>query len=290
MTGLIFCWLEAARNFATVAFGVLGIILFARRNIISDKSNATAEKQIRISKDMAEDQIFLSAVALFEKHNQDVRLGAVLALERIATKNLNYSNTIMGMFCHFIRENSHKGRKGKGAMYMRSDITAMLSALICRPTTEIRSPILLDLSGSYLSGGLMLTTDFSGASFDSCQIDEFTFQDVNLSECSFRDANLNNTNFTKSIINGCDFEAATLYGTDLSGIKIPPDDSKELGDLIETLQKTSISLNGQAIENSDYLTTVRRAKFEMQSDTKLPKGLDAVALEGGGFQIIRSYR
>lgn len=251
------CYGDIFRNWMPGILGIIGLCFFHRRNTISDKSYITAHAQLEINQKSVNDQTFLNAIKLFEKENDNVRAGAIHALERISNYDDSYYLPIMKIFCHFIRANSHKGRKGKNLLWMREDIKAILKLITYRPQDD-PGGVGFDLSNSYLNGVLIKNQKLKSTNFGSSMLQYSYFCLTDLSHSNFIDCDLMGTKFVGVDISCCYFLRANIIGVDFSAIR---NNSEEILQLIEGWEQAVISYDGMALQNQKFFQPDMNSKF-----------------------------
>ncbi len=203
---------EDFRNWIMAIGTVVGIGLFIWRNIIFDRATTAAETQTGISEKTSDDKAFLDAVRVFESENEDARIGAIFALERLSNEKEDYNEQILKVFFGFIRNNSNEGRREKEPLYMRADIRESLEVLK-RKNFE-RKDNQFSLDGSYLAGAKFILYDFKRILFRDCNLSHAQFRRSDFSGCNFARSYLGDAKFIETKLSGANF-----YDCNLTSVK-----------------------------------------------------------------------
>lgn len=311
---------ELIRNYSLVLAAAIGLPLAIWRSSTASKQANAAEKQAEISKKVADEQIFLDAIKLFESTNADVRIGAIHALQRIALINEEYYEDIIKVFCTFIRNNSNNQRKGKPYSYVRPDIDAVLDALRTRKIEfdDTKKRHIFLLNGSYLAGTKLTEinlskanfeksnlefadlrrSDFSQCRFDHSKLTRAHFAGSNLFGASFRWADLTLAEFYNNDLDECSFHQAILIGTSFEDVKIESTE-RFIENLISSMivYEDSILANHQDFHSNDKDTPTtffqdkkdELCEYQFDSDldlnTKFPDQIKVIRKGEYGFDL-----
>jgi hypothetical protein len=129
------------------------------------------------------------ALALLSASQPEVRVGAIYALERAATRSADDHPVVMSVLAAFVREHSHPAQP---------DVQAALTVLGRRASERDREPI--DLTGADLARLRLPGADLAGA---------------RLARTRFRAADLHG-----AVLGGADLTGADLAGADLAGTNL----------------------------------------------------------------------
>lgn len=172
--------------------------------------------------------------------NIEVRIGGLLALERIAKHNLSEHIQVMEILCAFVRENAREfvattvplGEDGEvlsgSYIFPRHDIASALSVIARRGHVQRqleigrKPPYRLNFYQADFRGLEMNGRDFANAILDYAQFEgadltNTTFERANLSMTNFSESILNRTNFRGSYIQFNSFENAELEEANFDG-------------------------------------------------------------------------
>jgi len=152
----------------------------------------------------------------YTRPNIEVRVGAILALERIAKRSPDVHIQIMEILCAYIRENTKENRERP-----REDIQTALNVIGRRNQIQrtLEGPKTIFLSGSILNGSNMEGMDFSGAimigvKLNGANLNRANFKFTNLFMANLADASLMNTSFFNADLRRATFDRAVSFKTD----------------------------------------------------------------------------
>jgi Pentapeptide repeats (8 copies) len=134
------------------------------------------------------------ALALLGAREPEVRVGAIYALERAATRSAEEHPVVMSVLAAFVREHSHPAQP---------DVQAALTVLGRRASERDREPI--DLTGADLARLRLPGADLAGA---------------RLARARFRAADLHGAVLGGADLTGADLAYADLAGADLAGANL----------------------------------------------------------------------
>ncbi|WP_282094884.1 pentapeptide repeat-containing protein [Epibacterium ulvae] len=145
--------------------------------------------------------------------NIEVRIGSILALERIARQNLDFHIQIMEILCAYVRQNAPcqvlLSQELTQNPKPRDDIQFCVRIIGRRSsegkTLETSIQFRLDLSQCNLTGVKFSKGDYSGADFSDCD----------LSSCIFHGAQFKGARLDRSILNYCVWGYVDFTGTSL---------------------------------------------------------------------------
>jgi len=192
---------QAIREWLLLIISTVGIYLLWRRAESLDKS-------VEISQKTADDKAFLEAITIFKSTNEDSRIGAILALGRIATENKDYRKQIFKVFFGFIRNNSNHKEVDKNSLFVRPDVVEIMDILKDNPFKK--SPSEFSFDGSHLAGFTFIKNDFKNVSFNRCNLYKSTYRNSDFTACSFVASNLQNAKFVETDLLGANFYKCKL--------------------------------------------------------------------------------
>lgn len=180
----------------------------AEQGLITDRINSAVEglgAEKIVKKDGVETTV----------PNIEVRIGAILALERIAKENSDFHIQIMEILCAYIRNNSKAEQNSETVPAIRMDIQLVLEVIGRRglPQRRIESEhsshqypkgFRANLSRSNLSGANLAGLNFRNSIFESSLFIRANVEGANLSNCSLRGSNWSNSNRLHAIFLGSD--------------------------------------------------------------------------------------
>ena len=202
------------------------------QGLITDRINSAVEG-LGAEKTVKKDRIDTTVP------NIEVRIGAVLALERIAKENLDFHIQIMQLLCAYVRLNapldhdfhltqprldiqiviSILGRRTKqGRVYetkqkFRLDLSQCLLSYV---NFEDGNFLGVNLSNSNLTGSSFQCGSFHGARLIGCILDKALFWDADFTGADFSDVTLVDT-ISLNELGHANLLGASLIGADLSG-------------------------------------------------------------------------
>ncbi|GAA0395468.1 hypothetical protein Acor_72440 [Acrocarpospora corrugata] len=250
-----------------VAFTAFGLIYTARTLA------ATQEAQITDRYTKAVEQLDSSAV--------DVRLGAIYALQRIATDSAPDRPTIQKLLAAFVRNHdlctpqppppqcaTEPPSKPDATQYMRLP-TDVYAALTIAPALTTATPATkpqdhadfsqtrfphADLFRANLSSANLNSTDLTGANLANADL-----TDVDLANADLTDVFLTDANLTRADLSGANLTRADLYAADLTGVDLSGADltGANLTDADLTGADLSSAILTNALLSGANLTNVR---------------------------------
>ncbi|MEM9436102.1 MAG: pentapeptide repeat-containing protein [Pseudomonadota bacterium] len=153
--------------------------------------------------------------------NLEVRVGAVLALERIAKDSPDDHIQIMEILCAYIRENAcivNIGSEGKENWEQRVDTQTAVTVIGRRHPAAIereknRVPqFRVDLSNANLQRANMYGGNFAYGNFENAKLVRANFEAADLTMADLRDANLELSYFWEANLSKATFLGANLCG------------------------------------------------------------------------------
>jgi hypothetical protein len=170
---------------------------------------------------------FTRAIDQLGHENQDVRVGGIYALERIAQSSRRDHGPIVEVLTTFVREHqSWRGDEAPGtesgfATRPRADIQAILRVL-GRRRWEWDEGERIDLSGTdlrdvSLAGARLKAADLHGAHLERSDLSGTQLEDASLEESHLDGARIQDANLRDVSLNRASLEGAWLNNVDLSG-------------------------------------------------------------------------
>ena len=172
--------------------------------------------------------------------NLEVRVGGILALERIAKHNLSEHIHVMEILCAFVRENTREfvattvplGEDGEvlfgSYIFPRHDIASALSVIARRGQAQrqleqrLEPPYKLNFNQADFRGLKMDGCDFANAllthaNFGGADLTKATFEGASLDRTNFSNTILHQVNFCASHLHFNSFENADLWEASFNG-------------------------------------------------------------------------
>ena len=147
------------------------------------------------------------ALALLGARQPEVRVGAIYALERAATRSADDHPVVMSVLAAFVREHSHPAQP---------DVQAALTVIGRRASDRDREPI--DLTGADIKA--LLTQQWSGADLARLRLPGADLAGARLARARFRAADLHGAALGGADLTGADLALADLTGADLAGANL----------------------------------------------------------------------
>jgi hypothetical protein len=163
------------------------------------------------------------ALALLGARQPEVRVGAIYALERAATRSADDHPVVMSVLAAFVREHSHPAQP---------DVQAALTVIGRRDRDRDREPI--DLTGADLARARFRAADLHGAALGGADL---TGADLALADLTGADlaganltaADLTGARLTGAYLVGATLTRATLADADLTGALFLHSDAQAAG-------------------------------------------------------------
>ena len=190
--------------------------LAEEEGLITDRINAAvlglgAEKTVKVTKE--------GKVIERTEPNIEVRIGAILALERIAKKNLDVHIQIMDLLIEYLQNNCawHPNGIPQSGNYF-PDQTAKLpraDILMALRVLGTKSPEQTALEGSNKHRMSLRNCDFS-----ACNLRGLSFIGAIFYNCNFLKADAYDTNFKGARFVTCNFDFINISRSDLTGAQL----------------------------------------------------------------------
>jgi hypothetical protein len=144
------------------------------------------------------------ALALLGARQPEVRVGAIYALERTATRSADDHPVVMSVLAAFVREHSHPAQP---------DVQAALTVIGRRASDRDREPI--DLTGADLARLRLPGADLAGA-----RLARARFRAADLHGAALGGADLTGADLALADLTGADLAGANLTAADLTGARL----------------------------------------------------------------------
>jgi hypothetical protein len=144
------------------------------------------------------------ALALLGARQPEVRVGAIYALERAATRSADDHPVVMSVLAAFVREHSHPAQP---------DVQAALTVIGRRASDRDREPI--DLTGADLARLRLPGADLAGA-----RLARARFRAADLHGAALGGADLTGADLALADLTGADLAGANLTAADLTGARL----------------------------------------------------------------------
>ena len=144
------------------------------------------------------------ALALLGARQPEVRVGAIYALERAATRSADDHPVVMSVLAAFVREHSHPAQP---------DVQAALTVIGRRASDRDREPI--DLTGADLARLRLPGADLAGA-----RLARARFRAADLHGAALGGADLTGADLALADLTGADLAGADLTAADLTGARL----------------------------------------------------------------------
>ncbi len=177
----------------------------------------------RLSREGQVTDRYTKAIEQLGSDKTDVRIGAIYALERIASDSARDHPVVMEVLSAFVREHAREEWPGPEGLIW-PDVQAALTVIGRRDQKRDIRPIDLtaailhyaDLAEAKLAGAVLFCTDFTGAA-----LHEAILTDANLDGALLNSAVLSNANLTRADLAGAHLDGANLTGADLDDAMWP---------------------------------------------------------------------
>ncbi len=144
------------------------------------------------------------ALALLGARQPEVRVGAIYALERAATRSADDHPVVMSVLAAFVREHSHPAQP---------DVQAALTVIGRRASDRDREPV--DLTGADLARLRLPGADLAGA-----RLARARFRAADLHGAALGGADLTGADLAFADLTGADLAGADLTAADLTGARL----------------------------------------------------------------------
>jgi hypothetical protein len=218
----------------TLLQGIAGLLLVA--------GAIATWRQVKISREGQINERFSRAVGQLGSDSEDVRLGAIYTLERIAKDSPEDRHTVQAVIAAYVRRHapwlvgSAKGpqhptptvdRQLPWLQHRHPDIQAAIWVLGRRPPSRDEWQLYLsrvDLRGAFLQGRLtnamLRHTNLARAHMPEVQLESADLEDADLREANLQRARLTRANLHKAHLQGADLRGADLRMANLRGANL----------------------------------------------------------------------
>ncbi len=197
-------------------------------------------RNLRVAQEGQITQRFNNAIEHLGSEKEEIRLGGIYALARIARDSLKDHTAVMHVFCSYVRETTKRSR----AEPVTPEVQAMLTMIARRtvehegeedridlsdawlPAVNLRGAQLegARLDGANLSRAILEDSLLRGATLRGAVLEEAILRNADLRQSDLTAANLRHASLRRASLDGADIfgaqlEDAMLLRTDLSGVK-----------------------------------------------------------------------
>ena len=203
-------------KFLTYIIGGAAVIWLTNRRAAAMEDNvALAQKGQAVAR-------FESAVKLLESNNSAVIVGAVYALDRMATEEKEYKAPVFDVLCELIREGEQE--------HLESARKIATRIIFAKENEEGGKAYGFRgrLTGAELSGWDLSGLDFSKAEFAGADLSHANLKDTVLRGANLAGAKIyaleidSRTNMQEVILRGVEVSSSTLRGIDMSRADLGP--------------------------------------------------------------------
>jgi hypothetical protein len=184
---------------AGVAFTAAGLVYTARTLHATEQGQIT-DRYAKTIEQLGSDKL-------------DVRLGAIYALERLATDSPPDSRSIYDVLCAFVREH-HPKPGAKLPTKPATDIQAALTVIGRRRPAD--RPYAPDLNAIRARGAHLIGANLAEADLTGVDLTDATIISANLRDAKLRGAKLSDTFLGKADLRGANLAGADLNGANLA--------------------------------------------------------------------------
>jgi hypothetical protein len=198
-----------------------GALIFTARNFTVSRQTLELTEQGQVT------ERYTKAIEQLGSDKQDVRIGGIYALERIARDSARDHPTVMEVLAAFIREHSREpwpvpeatNSRGREHRFPRPDVQAALTVIGRRDSGQDRQRI--DLTAAVLPGALLFGDDLTRVRLADADLSHAHLRLVKLAEANLYGANLAGADLTGAELSAANLTGANLTGADLTGAKFP---------------------------------------------------------------------
>jgi uncharacterized protein YjbI with pentapeptide repeats len=190
--------IDAARGrifqVATAILAIGALWYTARNHGISKEGQRLSLEQYKLAERGQVTERFANAIEQLGSSSEDIRIGAIYILERIARDSVTDHPAIMEILCSFVRRRTSSAQdeviESSEDSHPEPDVQTALTIIARRDSIQDSKPI--DLNGANLAG-------------------------VHLESANLKSADLRFTNLRKAHLHGANLQGAFLAKADLSG-------------------------------------------------------------------------
>jgi uncharacterized protein YjbI with pentapeptide repeats len=147
----------------------------------------------------------------------DVRIGAILSLERIANDSPKDYRTVMEVLTAFVRNRSSKDKKLK---LIPTDVQSALTVIGRRKVTNHPEEQKLNLTNTDLNRADLQGANLSSANLSNTKLNNADLQGANLSSANLSSANLSSANLSNANLSSANLSSVTLFNANLSAANL----------------------------------------------------------------------
>jgi uncharacterized protein YjbI with pentapeptide repeats len=228
----------------TTAILAIGALWYTARNHrISQGNHRLSLEQYKLAERGQVTERFGLAIEQLGSSSEDIRIGAIYILERIARDSAADHPAVMEVLCSFVRRRTvemvYEDNESKDeGISPEPDVQAALTIIARRDTAQDRRPVNLEganLAGAHLKGANLKSANLicsdlrkahlqganlQGARFFKANLSYTYLHDANVSRADLRWANMehvwaNRTDFRNARFWGADLRRADLHNADL---------------------------------------------------------------------------
>lgn len=246
---------------ATILQGLLGLSFlvtayFALKNLqVAEKNREIAEQNWQLAEDKHGTDRFVKAVEMIANEKQEVRLGGIYSLKRIAEESQKDYWTVIEVLIAFIEDRSPMREQLGEDNIISADIQAALNGVGLQQAPEGRKIV-------------VRSANLRGASLEGARLANADFKFVSLSQASLSNADLSEAklegNISFAVFQGAILTKAKFAGTNLEETVFDEADLKQAKFFIANLRQARFckaDLEEAVFYRSDVTETdFRRAK------------------------------
>jgi uncharacterized protein YjbI with pentapeptide repeats len=249
----------------------------------------SSEKNIQITQERLVTERFSKAIDQIGNSKEDVILGGIYSLERIAKDSPKDQATIMEILSSFVRRNSpvkNKINESNEAEYKLNkntsvNISIQAALTVIARRTRLEKSETIDLSNSNLRNSNLRNSNLTKANLIGSYLLEANLSLADLSEANLSKANLMRTELFHSKLIKADLTRANLTGANLGGTNLTMADLSGADLSGNNLNGTDLSgadLTGTNLSHTDLSKSKNLTQEQLNSaitdkETKLPNHL-----------------
>ncbi|MFJ8142653.1 pentapeptide repeat-containing protein [Streptomyces sp. NPDC096013] len=174
----------------------------------------------RLTRDGQVTDRYTAAVTNLGDTAEEVRIGGMYALQRIAQDSTRDAPTVVQVLSAYVRSHTPEAKKGvTGPDQPANDVAAALTIL----AAPLAKGVPVDLHGAYLHGAhlhraYLHRAELSGANLSGAELSGATLSGADLSGADLSSANLRGADLSGSYVFGADVQDTDVTDADLSGV------------------------------------------------------------------------
>ena len=278
---------------ATGALGV-GVGLLWRRIALNERA---ARAAIDLAREAQRGERFSHAVEQLGDERLEVRLGAIYALEQVATESAAHHGPAVEVLCAFLRSRAGWEPGREPLPRLPTDVQAVLTVLGRRDRsretdarldlrhTDLRGA---DLNGAHLARADLYEAHLEGASLQGAQLAAADLRgahltsadllEANLRGADLRQANLESAYLVEAHLEGADLGGAHLGGAYLGGAHLEGADL--VGAQLEGAYMFKTHLDGARLESARAISPVGIHRDQRTRSSRTGAAADEAAVGG----------